>query len=107
MSEPHRMRLRNGIRTSNLVTGETEPTYGEYVLASDYDALAAIQVEVLIDLRLKLGFRDERIHELETAATGLLACYTEDLSDENWAPIFGALRALRACFPTQGNDHGL
>lgn len=40
-SEPHRMRLRNGIRTVNGITGETEPTYGEYVLASDYDALAA------------------------------------------------------------------
>jgi hypothetical protein len=35
----HRMRLRNGIRVVNMITMETEPTYGEYVLAEDYDRL--------------------------------------------------------------------
>jgi hypothetical protein len=38
---PHRMRLRNEITVVNGITGETAPTYGEYVLASDYDAAEA------------------------------------------------------------------
>lgn len=35
----HRIRLRNGIEVINGITGETAPTYGEYVLAEDYDAV--------------------------------------------------------------------
>jgi ribosomal protein S27AE len=64
MSEPHRMRLRNGIRTVNGITGETEPTYGEYVLADDYDALrsrlaeAEARLEEATDL---LGFAEARL----------------------------------------------
>lgn len=39
-----RMRLRNGVRTVGFEADglyKTEPTYGEYVRAEDYDALAA------------------------------------------------------------------
>lgn len=46
MTEPHRIHLRNGITTVNAITGETAPTYGEYVLASDYDSLSAREAQM-------------------------------------------------------------
>lgn len=36
---PRTVRLRSGIQTVNGITGETAPTYAEYVLLEDYEAL--------------------------------------------------------------------
>lgn len=50
----HRMRLRNGVRVSGYDSQgqyETEPTYSEYVLVSDYDALAARLAEAIATLQ--------------------------------------------------------
>jgi len=41
---PRTVRLRSGIKTVNGITGETAPTYSEYVLLEDYERdLAAAQ----------------------------------------------------------------
>jgi len=44
---PRTIRLRSGIKTVNGITGETAPTYSEYVLLEDYQRdLAAAQSEL-------------------------------------------------------------
>ena len=44
---PRTVRLRSGIETINGITGETSPTYSEYVLLEDYQRdLAAAKAEL-------------------------------------------------------------
>lgn len=99
MSEPHRMRLRNGVRTSNLVTGETEPTYGEYVLASDYDALAAELSASRTATQTEHNLyraQSDRVAELEAALSNLLSFVMERGFHSDNPPIDAALRLLDA-----------
>lgn len=59
----HRIRLRNGIEVINGITGETAPTYGEYVLAEDYDAVLDALNGCLSALE-----RIRESHEIHTSA---------------------------------------
>ena len=54
---PRAVRLRTGVEVTNGITGETGPTYSEYVVLSDYEKLASelARVEHLLDISLEMG----------------------------------------------------
>ena len=96
MSEPHRMRLRNGIRTVNVLTGDTEPTYGEYVLASDYDALRAERDELLETQRKFGSMMHEQMDKLDEAVALLTEIAGHRAAVQFFAPHLAGVVAVLA-----------
>lgn len=80
---PRTIRLRSGIKTVNGITGETAPTYSEYVLLEDYQRdLAAAQ-----EKNAKLKSHAEALHLQLKRFIGdhfFAAPHTSITTDEAW-----------------------
>ena len=60
---PRTVRLRSGVEVVNGITGETGPTFSEYVLLSDYEELQRENAA----LREQLAERDAENSKLRSA----------------------------------------
>ena len=106
---PRTVRLRSGIETINGITGETSPTYSEYVLLEDYQRdLAAVREELaqereraeraeqkLADERAMHGLTIKRAERAEARAEAAEkdAGRYRWLRDESWKGINGTFAA--------------
>ena len=61
--KPNTVRLRSGVQVVNGITGETGPTFSEYVLLSDYQELQHAHAAALEEVeRLNAAWKAQQFH---------------------------------------------